>query len=182
MTPHADREKMLEAMRWQFGQKNSKNLEVAPDGEDGSFNLAVFAVTFLSERGFKADVAAGSMKWAKSPGNMEHNDAPAFAREWGRVYVSDRGCGKEIHCWCVLPEEREIVDLSTQYIPERYEREYNQPWLFKTPPKSLWAHASEITDGIWKGCIYHPIPSAAAYIRSQVKQAIKPGADSGLTW
>lgn len=160
MTPLKDRKKMMDQIRRGFLQK----FKGRPESEEAPFNWAVYALTYLTRKGFDAKLGIGTFKWPKIPGIMGPGDQPAFAREWSQIQMTAKGVRPEWHCWVVMPDIREIVDMTTCYIPDKFRIEFDREYPYKRPPVSLWAHADEIMHGRWKGVIYCPKAAAAEHV------------------
>ena len=80
------------------------------------------------------------------------------------------GTMPEIHCWVVLPDRREIVDITTCYLVNRCKDELGMTWPGHKPPNFLWCKPEEFPDGVAYTPHTDAIDFAAQAIRNLTRQ------------
>lgn len=76
----------------------------------------------------------------------------------------------EIHLWIGLPDENELIDFSTKYLPQQAAQD-GLEWKTEPPPDFLWCGPSDLPEGV----IYRPdmeaIRFALRFIRAHQRHA-----------
>lgn len=117
----------------------------------------------LRRCGFRAILQAGTMSWPMAPdrgGNPTH-----FSYEWdpespGSATAMVLGKMPEVHCWCALPDEGDIVDFSTGHFRKLAEGRHGLTWELDDPPDYFWYNAHELPEGV----IYRASMDAIRYV------------------
>lgn len=157
MTPPAEREALARAVRADFEARYTGRIEAA------CFYWALEAALALHRTGRRVCVQAGSLQWPSlaeddgvSPTHFAYMWEPDSETTLVRVAA---GQMPEVHCWVALPDDGELVDLSTKYLPAQAAR-LGVPWTAPPPPDYLWATAAEVPEGV----LYAPDPGAIRWM------------------
>lgn len=141
-----------------------------PDADPAKlcFYLAVFTHGHLKEMGKfgRCLISAGTFRIPRI--NLADDDG-VVATHFGYTFTPDEAAMEalkaermpEIHCWVQLPDQQEIVDLSTCYAKKQCKSLTGLDWLAPDPPDYVWHHPHELPAGIE----YHPTPEAVAVAR-----------------
>jgi hypothetical protein len=132
------------------------------DRSASCFYWAVLTHTKLKEKGFRSLVCGGTATWPRidlkmDDGKIDTHFTYLFepdSRQTKKRLKRDRL--PEMHMWVQLPDEQEIVDLTTRYLKVQCERRGRLKWLAADPPAYLWCRLEELPQGV------HYDPSAAA--------------------
>ncbi len=114
--------------------------------------FAFFGVKHLRSQGFRALIQAGSCLWPRV--NVEQDDGvmnthfgyewdSSCLKTWKPVFDENRIRMPEIHVWCALPDEGQIVDFSVHCFPEQCERRAGEKWIGSKPPDFFWGGHEE---------------------------------------
>jgi hypothetical protein len=140
------------------------------EGHGGSclyWSLALMGV--LIEHGYRALIQAGSMSWPIVPPGQDDGHNPThFGYEWSpwreESQVALRlGLLPEIHVWVGLPDQNQLLDFSTKFLPEQAAKE-GLVWRTERPPDFLWCSPLELPDGV----IYKPDLDAIRFILNRI--------------
>ena len=117
-----------------------------------------YLATQLFDLGKRVLIQAGSLQWPRIlPSQDDGKCSTHFSYMWenidekNRVAIS-RGVLPEMHVWCALPEEQELIDFSTGELPTQCEITTPMKWTRIQPPKFFWGGAKDIPEGV----IYDP--------------------------
>ena len=125
----------------------------------------------LLENGYRALIQAGSMSWPiVLPGQDDGKTATHFSYEWSPWREESQAALKlgllpEIHVWVGLPEQNELLDFSTKFLPEQAAKE-GLVWRIPRPPDFLWCGPSELPEGV----LYKPDFAAIAFILDRIQR------------
>ena len=123
----------------------------------------------LLERGYRALIQAGSLSWPiVPPGEDDGNSPTHFAYEWSPWREESQAALKlgmlpEIHIWVGLPDQNELLDFSTKFLPKQAAIE-GLLWRTSNPPDFLWCGPSELPDSV----IYKPDMAAIGFILDRI--------------
>ena len=118
----------------------------------------------LHALGFRALLQAGSMSWPILPPDLDDGTQPThFTYEWSPWREESQaalqlGLLPEIHLWIGLPDENELVDFSTRYLPQQAAKEHLL-WQTPPPPDFLWCGPGNLPAGV----IYKPEATCAGH-------------------
>jgi hypothetical protein len=133
------------------------------------WSLTLMAV--LLERGYRALIQAGSMSWPIVPRREDDGKIPThFSYEcspWRAESQAALGLGllPEIHVWVGLPDQNQLLDFSTKFLPKQAAQE-GLVWRTPPPPDFLWCSPSELPDGV----IYKPTLDAIGFILNRIQK------------
>lgn len=123
---------------------------------EGSCLYFAWAVCVAAqERGIRAILQAGTAYWPRI--NLARDDGLVdthFGYEWGeelaQLILTRQGpfLGREMHVWAVIPETKEIIDLTTAYWPAQCRKLLGAEWTAPKPPAYLWARYDELPKGV----------------------------------
>jgi hypothetical protein len=71
----------------------------------------------------------------------------------------------EIHVWVGLPDQNELLDFATKFLPEQAAKE-GLIWRTPPPPDFLWCGPSELPAGV----IYKPDLDAIGFILDRIRK------------
>jgi len=131
------------------------------------WSLALMGV--LLDRGYRALIQAGSLSWPiVMPGEDDGKSSTHFSYEWSPWREESKAALKlgllpEIHVWVALPDQNELLDFSTKYLPQQAAQE-GLIWRTPHPPDFLWCGPSELPDGV----IYKPDMQAIRFILDRI--------------
>jgi hypothetical protein len=86
--------------------------------------LVMAGVGILISSGHRAILQVGSMSWHILPSDQDNGNKPThFSYEWSPWRPESQvalklGLLPEIHIWIGLPDENELVDFSTKWLPQ----------------------------------------------------------------
>ncbi len=124
----------------------------------------------LNSLGFRALLQAGSMSWPILPPDQDDGTAPThFSYEWSPWREESKaalqlGLLPEIHMWIGLPDENELVDFSTKWLPQQAAHE-GLVWRTEPPPNFLWCGPSDLPAGV----IYRPNMEAIQFALNLIR-------------
>jgi hypothetical protein len=72
----------------------------------------------------------------------------------------------EIHVWVGLPDQNELLDFATKFLPEQAANE-GLAWRTSHPPNFLWCGPSELPEGV----LYKPVLDAIGFILDRIHKA-----------
>jgi hypothetical protein len=75
----------------------------------------------------------------------------------------------EIHVWVGLPDQNELLDFATKFLPEQAAKE-GLVWRTPPPPDFLWCGPSELSEGV----LYKPNLDAIGFILHRIRRARFP--------
>jgi hypothetical protein len=142
-------------------------------GHGGScfyWSLALMGVLF--QQGYRALIQAGSLSWPIVPLGEDDGHSPThFSYEWSPWREESQAALKlgllpEIHIWVGLPDENELLDFTTRFLPEQAAKE-GLVWRTPQPPDFLWCGPAELPLGV----IYKPDLEAIAFILERIRRA-----------
>jgi hypothetical protein len=96
------------------------------------------------EQNEKVLMQAGSCQW---PRITREQDDGVMATHFGYVWQPNHPATElaiaehripEMHCWVVLPERRELIDMSSSSFPEQCMKLIGKDWPGIKPPDYLW--------------------------------------------
>ncbi len=126
---------------------------------------ALTGMGILLSHGFRALIQAGSMSWPILPPHLDDGKQPThFTYEWSPWREESQAALKlgllpEIHIWIGLPDQNELVDFSTKWLPQQAARE-GLTWKTEPPPNFLWCGPSDLPAGV----VYKPNMEAIRFI------------------
>ena len=90
------------------------------------------------------------------PGQDDGKAATHFSYEWSPWREESQAALKlgllpEIHVWVGLPDQNELLDFATKFLPEQAAKE-GLVWCTRYPPDFVWCGPSELP----KGVLYKP--------------------------
>ena len=71
----------------------------------------------------------------------------------------------EIHVWVGLPDQNELLDFATKFLPEQAAKE-GLAWRTPPPPDFLWCGPSELPEGV----LYKPDLDAIGFILDRISK------------
>lgn len=125
----------------------------------------------LLEHGYRALIQAGSLYWPIVEPDQDDGLNPThFSYEWSPWREESRaalrlGLLPEIHVWVGLPEQKELLDFSTKFLPEQAAKE-GLTWKTAPPPNFLWCGASDLPAGV----IYRPNLDAIGFVLDRINK------------
>jgi hypothetical protein len=131
------------------------------------WSLALMGV--LIEHGYRALIQAGSMSWPIVPPGEDDGKSPThFSYEWSPWREESQAALKlgllpEIHVWVGLPDQNQLLDFSTKFLPQQAAKE-GLVWRTPPPPDFLWCGPSELPNGV----IYKPHLDAIGFILNRI--------------
>lgn len=123
-------------------------LAVLPKEAEGRLDgaclfLAVgFMQAFYEWTGVVTLLQAGSASFKMIPDNQDDGVSPnyfsyQFSLAAALPYVA-RGELPEMHCWVGIKETRELVDVSTEFLPDQCKKLSGMDWRTPPPPPFVW--------------------------------------------
>ena len=118
----------------------------------------------LQSLGYRALLQAGSMSWPILPAHLDDGQQPThFSYEWSpwrseSQAALELGLLPEIHLWIGLPDQNELVDFSTRWLPQQAAQE-GLVWRTESPPDFLWCGPASLPAGV----LYKPEMEAIAF-------------------
>lgn len=78
------------------------------------------------------------------------------SKVFGYLFSPDTRCAlylalgqlPEMHCWVVLPETQQLIDLTTGEWPNQCLHLQGVPWEGQRPPKYYWDHWDNLPEGV----------------------------------
>lgn len=125
----------------------------------------------LLQHGYRALIQAGSISWPILPPGEDDGKSPThFSYEWSPWREESQAALKlgllpEIHVWVGLPDQNELLDFSTKFLPEQAAKD-GLVWRTAPPPDFLWCGPSELPDGV----IYQPDLGAIGFILNRIQE------------
>ena len=125
----------------------------------------------LLERGYRSLIQAGSMCWPiVQPGEDDGVNPTHFSYEWSPWRIESQAALKlgmlpEMHVWVGLPDQNELLDFSTKYLPQQAALE-GLRWGTSNPPDFLWCGPSELPAGV----ICKPNMDAIRFILNRISR------------
>lgn len=119
----------------------------------------------LQRLGYRPLLQAGSLSWPIVPPDQDDGRSPThFTYEWSPERPESQAALKlgllpEIHIWIGLPDQNELVDFSTRWLPAQAARE-GLVWRTLAPPDFLWCGPSELPERV----VYRPDLGAIRFI------------------
>ncbi len=110
-------------------------------------------LSILTSLGLRARLQAGSLSWPILPPHLDDGHQPThFTYEWSPWRPESQAALKlgllpEIHLWIGLPDRNELVDFSTQWLPQQAAKA-GLVWRTDPPPDFLWCGPSGLPDGV----------------------------------
>jgi hypothetical protein len=126
----------------------------------------------LLQKGYRALIQAGSMSWPIVPAGQDDGKSPThFSYEWSPWREESQAALKlgllpEIHVWVGLPDQNELLDFTTKFLPEQAAKE-RLSWRTHQPPDFLWCGPSELPEGV----IYKPDLAAIGFILERIHKS-----------
>lgn len=123
-----------------------------PRPEAACLDWAALTVQELSRHGERCLLQAGSLYWPCAA--QDDGVSPThFGYLWEARSATTRerlalGLLPEIHVWAALPDRREIVDLTTRYLPQQARSCAGLEWTAPPPPDYLWCDLGSLPDGV----------------------------------
>jgi len=114
-------------------------------------------LVILRGLGFRALLQAGSMSWPILFADQDDGTSPThFSYEWSPWREESQAALKlgllpEIHMWIGLPDQNELIDFSTKWLPQQAAQE-GLVWRTEPPPDFLWCGPADLPAGV----IYQP--------------------------
>ena len=127
-------------------------------------------IGILTSFGLRALIQAGSMSWPILPQHLDDGQQPThFSYEWSPWREESQAALKlgllpEIHIWVGLPDENELVDFSTKWLPQHAAQE-GLVWRTEPPPDFLWCGPSELPDRV----VYQPNMDAIQFVLDRIR-------------
>ena len=125
----------------------------------------------LKSLGYRVLLQAGSLSWPILPPDLDDGKQPThFSYEWSPWRPESQaalilGLLPEIHLWIGLPDENELVDFSTKYLPQQAAQE-GLIWKTQSPPDFLWCGPSDLPEGVIYRADMEAIRFALNFIRT----------------
>jgi hypothetical protein len=150
----------------------------ADQAEQGGrcFYWSLTLMGVLLQNGYRALIQAGSMSWPIVPPSQDDGKtATHFSYEWSPWREESQAALKlgllpEIHVWVGLPDNNELLDFTTKFLPHQAAHE-GLAWRTPLPPEFLWCGPAELPDGV----IYKPNLGAIAFILERIRRARSSG-------
>jgi len=123
----------------------------------------------LLQNGYRALIQAGNLSWPiVPPGQDDGTRSTHFSYEWSPWREESKAALKlgmlpEIHIWVGLPDQNELLDFSTKFLPQQAAKE-GLVWRTALPPDFLWCGPSELPDGV----IYKPNLDAIGFVLNRI--------------
>ena len=130
----------------------------------------------LTSMGHRAIIQAGTMHWPiVRPEDDDGVSATHFSYMWEPDSpVSQRavalGFLPEMHVWCALPDRQEIIDPTTQFLPQQTLETAGLAWREAEPPEYLWCSCDALPDRVG----YIPNLSATGLALSILEKDLAP--------
>lgn len=133
----------------QIVQKARRNaMRILPKEAEGRLDgaclfLAIgFMQAYREWTGVVTLLQAGSASFKMVPDNQDDGVSPnyfsyQFSLAAALPYVA-RGELPEIHCWVGIKETRELVDVSTEFLPDQCKKLSGMDWRTPPPPPFVW--------------------------------------------
>jgi hypothetical protein len=127
--------------------------------------------SILLQCGYRALIQAGSMSWPiVKPGEDDGQNPTHFSYQWSPWREESQAALKlgllpEIHVWVGLPDQNELLDFSTKFLPEQAAKE-GLIWRTAPPPDFLWCGPSELPDSV----MYKPDIAAIGFILDRLSR------------
>jgi hypothetical protein len=125
----------------------------------------------LVQNGYRALIQAGNMSWPIVPPGQDDGKAPThFSYEWSPWREESQAALKlgllpEIHVWVGLPDQNELLDFATQFLPEQAAKK-GLAWRTAPPPDFLWCRPSDLPEGV----LYEPDLNAIRFILDRIRR------------
>ncbi len=125
----------------------------------------------LTEMGKRPILQAGSCDWPRLTPEQDDGIAPNF---YGFVWEPDSldtfawllsNTLPEMHVWCGLPEDNEIIDLTCGTFPLHCRKTLGLDWPGHQPPDYLWCKCNEVPRGVTYIADERAMDVAYAFIR-----------------
>ncbi len=134
-------------------------------------NWSLTLMGVLLQNGYRALIQAGSMSWPIVPLGQDDGKSPThFSYEWSPWREESQaaltlGLLPEIHVWVGLPDQNELLDFATKFLPEQAAKE-GLIWRTPAPPDFLWCGPSELPEGV----LYKPNLNAIGFILDRIRK------------
>jgi hypothetical protein len=101
-------------------------------GRDNGGRCFYWSLTLMGvllQKGYRALIQAGSLSWPiVPPGQDDRRSATHFSYEWSPWREESQaalalGMLPEIHVWVGLPDQNELLDFATKFLPEQAAKE-----------------------------------------------------------
>lgn len=106
-----------------------------------------------AKHGLRLIPQAGSAAWPRMPLSDDDGEVHThFAYEWmGANHPETKGhiaAGRmpEIHVWAADIDSREVIDVTTQYLPEQCRQQGSMAWSAPAPPPYFWGNKESLPD------------------------------------
>jgi hypothetical protein len=125
----------------------------------------------LLQKGYRALIQAGSMSWPILPPDQDDGKSPThFSYEWSPWREESQAALKlgllsEIHVWVGLPDQNELLDFATKFLPEQAAKE-GLIWRTPQPPDFLLCGPSELPEGV----LYKPDLDAIGFVLDRIRK------------
>ena len=139
----------IEVERWK--DRHMPNLDLSM----GCFYYSAIGAAILKDHyGLAAKVSAGSLSWPRIARELDDGKVDTHFSYMFEPYspatklalVENRM--PEMHVWITLPEEHEILDLTTGYLKQQCQRRTTMKWMAPDPPEFLWVKWHEIPEDV----------------------------------
>jgi hypothetical protein len=115
---------------------------------------ALVAMEVLRQTGRRAILQGGTSLWPRIPFKPDNDPREShFGYTWDpdsdvcKKAIAD-GLMPPMHVWVALPKEKEIVDMTTRYLPAECQKCFGLKWTAPAPPKYLWANERQLPLGV----------------------------------
>ncbi len=135
------------------------------------FYWSLTLMGLLLQKGYRALIQAGSLSWPIVPAGQDDGHSPThFSYEWSPWREESQaalrlGLLPEIHVWVGLPDQNELLDFTTKFLPEQAAKE-GLAWHTPPPPDFLWCRPDELPEGV----IYKPDLDAIGFVLHRISK------------
>src|ERR1035438_3838524 len=141
------------------------------EGGGRCFYWSLTLMGVLVQKGYRALIQAGSLSWPiVAPGQDDGRSPTHFSYEWSPWRPESQAALKlgllpEIHVWVGLPDQNELLDFATQFLPEQAAKK-GLAWRTAPPPDFLWCRPSDLPEGV----LYEPDLNAIRFILDRMRR------------
>lgn len=101
-----------------------------------------FIQAYYEWTGVVSFLQAGSASFKMVPDHLDDGKSPnyfsyQFSLEAALPFVARRTL-PEMHCWVGIKETRELVDVSTEFLPDQCKKLSGMDWRMPPPPPFVW--------------------------------------------
>jgi len=153
----------------------------------------LFICVVAREHGIRLIPQAGTAFWQRRPmADMSDVEDTHFGYEWDlhsddvekatRGLVGETGWNQvmpEMHCWAANPNTREIVDLTTMYLPKQAMACTGLTWEMPEPPLYVWGTQQKVEQAL-PGSLYQADRHATTLAMTWMNEALKDPAAQRL--